>query len=61
MGDCEFCVQDGSGHYCKIIPIPENMKKDYPHKFHRVMCFGVQERIVAGMPILCEARKKVFI
>lgn len=37
---CSNQIKDGAGHYCKLIPM--NKKKDYPHKYYRVFCYGNQ-------------------
>lgn len=42
---CPHVVQDGAGHYCQLISIPEDKKEDYPHKFWRVMCFGIKNSL----------------
>jgi len=34
---CEHLYYDGTGHYCRLIPMANN---DYPHKHWRVFCFG---------------------
>ena len=42
---CEYMVKDGCGHYCKLCKIPEDIKKDYPHKYWRVFCYGMKDSL----------------
>jgi len=40
---CEYMQEDGAGHYCKLCTIPTELKKDYPHKYWRVFCYGLKD------------------
>lgn len=45
MMKCEYLHEDGCGHYCKLCTIPKDLKEDYPHKYWRVFCYGIKDRL----------------
>jgi hypothetical protein len=37
---CENLVADGTGHYCKILRLPNG---EYPPEYRRVFCYGEKD------------------